>query len=81
MNQTRPWYWEAGEGNYFNEWSLVHFLAGLLSRRVIESDMNAFLAHAAYESIEGQIFPYQARDTSMENHVGDSISFMLGRWL
>jgi hypothetical protein len=36
------------------------------------------ILHTFYEMIEGQIFPLESRDTSFENHVGDSLASLAG---
>lgn len=59
-----PWYFEKTGPAYFNEWSLAHVAWGALFQY--------------YESIEGHIFPAEFRDTSMQNHLGDTAAFVAG---
>ena len=75
----RPWFFETPQANLFNEWTWTHFFWGMLSTKFIQSGLAAMLAHTGYESVEGMIFPSQARDVSMLNHVGDSVAFLAGR--
>lgn len=75
---NKPWYWEEGEGNLFNRWSLVHFGAGLASYGIFRGYWPGLIAHTLYEFAEKDFFPVEARDTSMENHVGDTASFFAG---
>lgn len=76
----QPWFHETPRPHLFNEWSWTHFAWGMASSGLIRSDLSALAAHTAYEALEGGLFPVQHRDTSMLNHVGDTLAFMAGRW-
>ena len=75
----QPWFFETTQQQLFNEWTWTHLFWGMFSTRFIKSDLNALLVHTAYESIEGFIFPSEARDVSMRNHIGDTLAFLAGR--
>ena len=76
----RKWYFEGSQGAYFNEWSLSHFLWGVLIWEITRSHLVSLGLHTLYEIYEGQLFPVQARDTSLENHLGDSLAFVAGTY-
>ncbi len=72
---------EAGQGRWFNAWSLVHFSVGVLSWTLLRSQLAGLVVHTVYESVEGEFFPSDHRDRSMENHLGDTVAFMAGSGL
>lgn len=74
-------YHEEGQGRFFNAWTLVHFSVGVLSWTVLRSQVAGLLIHTIYESIEGDFFPSEHRDRSMNNHVGDTVAFVAGSYL
>lgn len=75
----KPWFYETTEPALFNEWTWSHFFWGLLSASTVRSDVTAIGAHTVYEMIEGWIFPWEYRDISMLNHIGDTVAFIAGR--
>lgn len=72
------WFYETPGPALFNEWTWTHFAWGLASWPLMKSHMVGLAAHTLYEFTEGEIFPVQARDTSFENHVGDTVAFLAG---
>ena len=79
-NNGLPWYHETPEAHFFNEWTVTHLAWGALSNHFIDSDVLAIALHTTYEYIEADLFPREHRDVSLENHIGDSLAFILGRW-
>ena len=74
-----PWYFEKTGPTFFNEWSFMHLGWGALFQLVFpDRYVTGLVLHTIYESIEGYIFPAEFRDTSMRNHVGDTIAFAAG---
>jgi hypothetical protein len=79
-DDSKPWYFEDPTPRLFNEWSLVHLATGFIYGQIRPNDyLGALLVHTAYEVVEGQIFPVAMRDTSMRNHIGDTVA-MAGNW-
>jgi len=76
----KDWY-EDGQGNYFNSWSLVHFSVGVLSWVLLRNQVSGLFIHTVYESVEGEFFASDERDLSMENHIGDTVAFLSGSFL
>ena len=74
----QPWFFEKPGPALFNVWTWTHFAWGLVSWPLTKSHVMGLVAHTAYEFIEGDIFPVEARDVSLENHVGDTIAFLAG---
>lgn len=80
--QKVPWYFEKTGPAIFNEWSLAHLGWGALFQAVFPNrQITGLVVHTIYESIEGYIFPVEFRDSSMRNHVGDTIAFAAGMLL
>ena len=75
----KPWYYETTQPQLFNEWTWTHFAWGMLSKQYTQSHLVALAGHTLYEVLEGNLFPGPMRDTSMLNHVGDTIAFLAGR--
>ena len=74
-----PWYFEKTGPSFFNAWSLTHVGWGALFQLMFPKRyVTGLVLHTIYESIEGYIFPAAFRDTSMRNHVGDTIAFAAG---
>ena len=74
-----PWYFEKTGPAFFNEWSLTHLGWGALFQLLFpDRYVTGLVLHTIYESIEGHIFPAAFRDTSMRNHVGDTLAFTAG---
>ena len=74
-----PWYFEKTGPALFNEWSLTHLGWGALFQLLFpDRRVTGLVLHTIYESIEGLIFPLEFRDSSMRNHVGDTIAFAVG---
>ena len=74
-----PWYFENTGPSFFNAWSLTHVGWGALFQLLFPKRyVTGLVLHTIYESIEGYIFPAEFRDTSMRNHVGDTIAFAAG---
>ena len=71
-------FYEKGQGNFFNAWSLVHFSMGVISWTFLRSQVAGLVIHTVYEAVEGEFFPWYYRDRSMVNHVGDTVAFMAG---
>lgn len=79
QESKRPWYFEKTGPAFFNEWTLTHLGWGMLYQLVFPNRrVTGLVLHTIYESIEGYIFPAKFRDTSMRNHVGDTIAFTVG---
>ena len=78
MEEESYRYHEEGQGRFFNAWTLVHFSVGVLSWTALRSQVMGLVLHTIYESIEGDFFPSDHRDRSMNNHVGDTIAFLAG---
>ena len=76
---ARPWYYEGGQGNLFNEWSLSHFVWGIVAQAAFGSMLPGLAIHTAYELAEGDIYPRAGRDRSMVNHAGDTLAFVAGQ--
>ena len=74
----QPWYHEQPGPELFNSWTWTHFAWGMASARAGVGFLNAFLLHTGYEMVEGFIFPWEDRDVSMRNHVGDTVAFLAG---
>lgn len=74
----KPWFYETSGPAFFNEWTWTHFAWGVASWMVMKSKTRALVAHTVYEFIEGDIFPAESRDTSFENHLGDTAAFFAG---
>ena len=82
MNRYRQaWFFETPGPAFFNEWTWTHFAWGLVSWPLMKSHVLGLAAHTAYEFAEGDIFPVQARDTSLKNHVGDTLAFLSGSFI
>ena len=80
--QKVPWYFEKTGPALFNEWSFAHLGWGGLFQAVFpDRQLTGLFMHTLYESIEGHIFPVEFRDSSMRNHVGDTIAFAAGMLL
>ena len=75
----QAWFFETPGPALFNEWSWTHFAWGLASWRLTKNHWVGLAGHTLYEAVEGEIFPVEARDTSFENHVGDTLAFLAGR--
>ena len=60
----------------FNDWTLTHFIWGVVAAHFVPNFVGAIVLHSAYELVEGKIFVH--RDESMRNHVGDTIGFTAG---
>ena len=74
-----PWYFEKTGPSFFNAWSLTHLGWGALFQLLFpDRYVTGLVLHTIYESIEGRIFPLEFRDSSMRNHVGDTIAFAAG---
>ena len=74
-----PWYFEKTGPALFNEWSLTHLgWVALFQLLFPDRRLTSLVLHTIYESIEGYIFPLEFRDSSMRNHVGDTIAFAAG---
>lgn len=77
-----PWYFEKTGPSFFNVWSLAHVASGALFEVLFpERFVAGLVTHTIYEAIEGHIFPAEFRDTSVRNHVGDSLAFAAGMWV
>jgi hypothetical protein len=76
-----PWYHETAGPHYVNEWTWTHVVWGSILYRMTGSVAGALAWHTVYEMIEGQLFPSENRDTSMENHIGDSIASLIGSFV
>lgn len=77
----KPWYYESGQGNYFNEWTPVHLVAGIAGRLLLGDIVAPLVLHTLYELVESEIYPYEGRDRSMQNHIGDTAAFVAGELL
>lgn len=75
---SQPWFFESSQGQYFNEWTWTHVLWGGLLYYYLQDLPATMIAKIVYEMIEGQIFPVESRDTSMENHLGDLLAGLAG---
>ena len=74
-----PWYFEKTGPSFFNAWSVTHLGWGALFQLLFPNRyVTGLVMHTIYESIEGYIFPLEFRDSSMRNHVGDTIAFAAG---
>lgn len=78
QNYQQEWFFESPGPAFFNEWTWTHFAWGLGSWRFTKSHLTGLAAHTLYEFVEGDIFPVEARDVSLENHVGDTVAFLAG---
>ncbi len=80
--KTLPWFHETTGPQFFNEWTILHITTGALWGAVFPRRFWTGMAvHTLYEMMEGKIFPVEHRDTSMRNHIGDSIAFLGGMLL
>lgn len=77
----RPWYYESGQGHLFNEWSLAHFAWGVAAQLVFGRMLPGLALHTIYEISEDYIYPYEGRDRSFTNNIGDTLSFAAGQVL
>lgn len=80
MRIVRPWYHETPGPGLINEWTITHVLWGMASAKYL-SWWPALALHTLYEMAEGSVFPRANRDVSTMNHVGDTLTFLVGRWL
>ena len=71
-----PWYYERGQGNYFNRWSLVHAGFGVAGQLIYGNPWLPLAMHTFYELAESRVYPYEGRDRSWQNHVGDTAAFL-----
>ena len=78
QDYRQAWFFETPGPAFFNEWTWTHFAWGLVSYPLTKSHAVGLVAHTLYESVEGNIFPIEARDPSFENHVGDTVAFLVG---
>ena len=78
---ARPWYYERGQGRLLNEWSLVHFAWGVAAQLFFRQWWPGLALHTAYELLEDYVYPYEGRDRSLTNNVGDTIAFLAGQLL
>lgn len=78
----QPWYHETIGPQFFNEWTVVHVATGALWGAIFPRRfVSGMIVHTLYELVEGRIFPVEHRDTSLRNHVGDSLAFLVGELL
>lgn len=78
-NVRQPWWFEDPAPHVLNRWSLVHVATGAAFGAAFPGRYLAgFVLHSAYEAVEGRLFPIEQRDASFRNHVGDSLTFLLG---
>lgn len=76
---VKPWYYETPGSRVFNEWTITHVAWGVLWGAVKPGALvSGILFHTTYELIEGYIFAIEDRDTSMRNHIGDTLAFLAG---
>ena len=75
------WYRESGQGRLFNEWTIAHVLWGVAASRVLGGMLPGLALHTAYEVSEDYILPYEGRDRSLTNNVGDTLGFVAGQLL
>ncbi len=78
---ARPWYYESGQGRLFNEWTVVHFAWGIAAQIVFGRLWPGLALHTAYELLEDYVYPYEGRDRSFTNNIGDTIAFVAGQLL
>lgn len=77
----RPWYYEAGQGQLFNEWTPAHFAWGIAAWIVFGRLWPGLTLHTAYELLEDFLYPPEGRDRSVVNNLGDTIAFLAGQLL
>ena len=75
---SKKWYHESGQGQFMNKWSLAHFLFGIASYKIFKNQYEGLVWHTLYEFLEQDLYPIEDRDTSMTNHVGDTVFFLAG---